>query len=89
MLCVEFGGDHLSVHSWTQVRTAALNILCFSTVNVVSREHLGWVFFFSSWLTFSDMRSVSGDIERGNGRDKDNQGEVCEGYLYQVSQGIT
>lgn len=93
-MCVvgEFGGDYLSVHSCRNAEQ--LNIeetsCAFSTVGVSERKiflSLSFTFFFSSWPTLS---GISGDRERerGKGRDKDNEGgEVCEGYLYQVSQG--
>lgn len=69
----ESTGDYLSVHSWTGVEHRE-NIVCFPCRPC--RLSVTW------WL-------LSGDGVRGKGRDEDNEGEVCEGHLDQVSQGIT
>lgn len=94
----------VSEHSWTWACTAELNvekcILCFffffhSKCSLYRTSvFLEFSFFFFSFFLFladclSYVVGIRGGRKRGNERDENNEEEVCEVYLYQVSQGIT
>lgn len=78
--------DSLSGHIWTCDGTAIGRSCSFPAVNAVNREV---VVILYPGLTFGHVKLLPRDTKRGRGRDKDNEEEVCEGYLYRVSQGIT